>query len=53
MDDSATLWHGRFDGDPAEALRALNDSLGFDRRMFREDIAGVAGPRGHAWPRSA
>ncbi len=45
MDDSATLWHGRFDGDPAEALRALNDSLGFDRRMFREDIAGS---RAHA-----
>ena len=45
MDDSATLWHGRFDGDPAEALRALNDSLPFDRRMFREDIAGS---RAHA-----
>ena len=45
MDDSATLWHGRFDGDPAEALRALNDSLAFDRRMFREDIAGS---RAHA-----
>ena len=45
MDDSATLWHGRFDGDPAAALRALNDSLGVDRRMFREDIAGS---RAHA-----
>ncbi len=45
MDDSATLWHGRFDGEPADALRALNDSLPFDRRMFREDIAGS---RAHA-----
>ncbi len=36
----ATLWHGRFEGWPAEALQALNDSLPFDRRMFREDIAG-------------
>ena len=36
----ATLWHGRFEDGPAEALRALNDSLPFDRRMFREDIAG-------------
>ena len=45
MDDSATLWHGRFGGDPADALRALNDSLPFDRRMFREDIAGS---RAHA-----
>ena len=36
----ATLWHGRFEGGSAEALQALNDSLGFDRRMFREDLAG-------------
>ncbi len=35
-----TLWHGRFDEGPAEALQALNDSLPIDRRMFREDIAG-------------
>ncbi|MDG2426808.1 MAG: argininosuccinate lyase [Acidimicrobiales bacterium] len=35
-----TLWHGRFKGGPAEALQALNDSLPFDRRMFREDLAG-------------
>lgn len=34
------LWSGRFEGDPSEALRALNDSLAVDRRMFREDIAG-------------
>ena len=40
MSDGNTLWHGRFVGDPSEALRALNDSLSFDRRMFREDIAG-------------
>ena len=37
---SSTLWHGRFEGGPSEALQALNDSLPFDRRMFREDIAG-------------
>ena len=36
----ATLWHGRFEGGPSEALQALNDSLPFDQRMFREDIAG-------------
>jgi argininosuccinate lyase len=35
-----TLWEGRFAGGPAEALQALNDSLPFDRRMYREDIAG-------------
>ncbi|MDH3707596.1 MAG: argininosuccinate lyase, partial [Acidimicrobiia bacterium] len=37
---SGPLWHGRFEGGPAEALQALNDSLPFDRRMFRHDIAG-------------
>ena len=40
MADRGQLWQGRFDGGPAEALQALNDSLRFDRRMFREDIAG-------------
>ena len=37
---SSTLWHGRFAGGPSEALQALNDSLPFDQRMFREDVAG-------------
>lgn len=36
----ATLWHGRFAQDPSESLKALNDSLHFDKRLFREDIAG-------------
>ena len=40
MADGNTLWHGRFVGGPSEALRALNDSLPFDQRMFRVDIAG-------------
>jgi len=34
----ATLWHGRFAENPDRALQALNDSLPFDQRMFREDI---------------
>ena len=34
------LWHGRFEGGPADALQRLNDSLPFDQRMYREDIAG-------------
>ena len=37
---SSTLWHGRFASGPSEALQALNDSLPFDQRMFREDIDG-------------
>ncbi|MEZ5342218.1 MAG: lyase family protein, partial [Acidimicrobiales bacterium] len=35
-----TLWHGRFEGSPSEALQALNDSLPFDQRMYRQDIEG-------------
>ena len=34
------MWQGRFAADPSESLQALNDSLRFDRLMFREDIAG-------------
>lgn len=34
------LWEGRFAGGPSEALQQLNDSFPFDRRMYREDIAG-------------
>lgn len=37
---TSPLWQGRFAEDPAEALKSLGDSLRFDRRMFREDIAG-------------
>ena len=35
-----TLWKGRFGGGPSEQLKALNDSLSFDKRLYREDIAG-------------
>ncbi len=35
-----TLWSGRF-SEPTDAdLRALNDSLRFDKRLYRQDIAG-------------
>ena len=40
-----TLWQGRFDAGQSDDLRALNDSLALDVRMFREDIAGS---RAHA-----
>jgi argininosuccinate lyase len=35
-----TLWHGRFDRPPADALMAFTASLDFDRRLWRDDIAG-------------
>ncbi len=34
------LWGGRFSEPADETLRALNDSIGFDQRMYAQDIAG-------------
>ena len=36
----ATLWHGRFEGGPAEELLAFTVSLPFDQRLAPDDIAG-------------
>lgn len=41
------LWGGRFSGPTDEDLRTLNDSIHYDRRMYREDIAGS-----QAWARA-
>ncbi|TVR22309.1 MAG: argininosuccinate lyase [Anaerolineaceae bacterium] len=34
------LWGGRFSQQPDDLLRKLNDSIGFDRRFYAEDIEG-------------
>jgi argininosuccinate lyase len=34
------LWHGRFTDAPAESLMAFTQSIGFDVRLWRDDIAG-------------
>lgn len=34
------LWGGRFEFEPDEAMRRLNDSLPFDKRMYKQDIQG-------------
>ncbi len=36
----ATLWHGRFDGGPADELLAYTVSLPVDQRLAADDIAG-------------
>jgi argininosuccinate lyase len=36
----STLWHGRFEGGPAEELLAYTVSLPFDRRLASDDIDG-------------
>ena len=37
---TGTLWGGRFQSEPSELLRRLNDSYSFDRQLFAEDIEG-------------
>ena len=34
------LWAGRTGGDVDERLSAINNSIGFDSRMYRQDICG-------------
>ena len=37
---SDTLWGGRFTKNTDERINAFQASIGFDQRMYREDIAG-------------
>jgi argininosuccinate lyase len=36
----STLWHGRFEGGPADELLAFTVSLPFDQRLARDDLTG-------------
>ena len=38
-DDGQKMWGGRFGGKPADLMRQINASIGFDKRLWREDIA--------------
>jgi len=38
--ESQPLWHGRFSSGPAEELLAFTESLSFDKRLWKDDIAG-------------
>ena len=35
-----TMWGGRFASGPDAIMTAINASIGFDRRLYRQDIAG-------------
>ena len=37
---SQPLWHGRFSVAPAAELMAFTQSLSFDKRLWKDDIAG-------------
>jgi argininosuccinate lyase len=39
------MWGGRFEAKPAELMQAINVSIGFDRRLWAQDLAGS---RAHA-----
>jgi argininosuccinate lyase len=39
------IWGGRFEREPAELMQAINVSIGFDKRLWAEDLAGS---RAHA-----
>ena len=32
------MWGGRFGGGPADVMRAINASIGFDKRLWRQDL---------------
>jgi len=39
-DDGQEMWGGRFGGKPADLMAEINASIRFDKRLWREDIAG-------------
>jgi argininosuccinate lyase len=39
-DGANSMWGGRFAAGPAEAMEQINASIGFDRRLYAQDIAG-------------
>jgi argininosuccinate lyase len=38
--EASSIWGGRFGGGPAEAMQRINASIGFDNRLYGQDIAG-------------
>ncbi|MBT3884597.1 MAG: argininosuccinate lyase, partial [Rhodospirillaceae bacterium] len=38
--EASSIWGGRFSGGPAEAMQRINASIGFDCRLYGQDIAG-------------
>ena len=43
--EGQAIWGGRFSGKPAELMQAINVSIGFDKRLAAQDLAGS---RAHA-----
>ena len=39
-DNANQMWGGRFDDKPSDIMEQINASIGFDKRMWRQDIRG-------------
>ncbi len=37
---ASTMWGGRFSGGPSAVMERINPSIGFDKKMYRQDISG-------------
>ncbi len=37
---ASTIWGGRFTSGPSAVMEAINASIGFDKRLYRQDIEG-------------
>ena len=44
-----TMWGGRFSSSPSALMEAINASIGFDRRLASQDIAGLDRPQRPCW----
>ena len=42
------MWGGRFAAGPDAIMTAINASIGFDQRLYAQDIAGSPRPCRHA-----
>jgi len=38
-DSKSTIWGGRFTSGPAQIMEQINSSVGFDQRLYKQDIA--------------
>ncbi len=45
QDGKSSIWGGRFSSGPSQLMQDINASIDYDKRLFRQDIAGS---RAHA-----
>ena len=39
-DSKSSIWGGRFSSGPSQLMQDINASIGYDKRLYRQDIAG-------------